>query len=280
MSDRHTWPIGASSCYKGSIEPAVLQEYADSGIAYLELSTASLPYYTEVLDLPHKANGIVRDATTYGVTIQSIHLPFAPFTEIDLSSLDEQQRRYTLSVMRDLIAVAGDAGIGIAVIHPSGEPIAPADRGEALRHAQESLAELSAFAHRAGVRLAVENLPRTCLGNTAEEIAALLKAAPQLYACFDTNHCCFDPGQCAQQPNPAFIRALGGRLITLHVSDYDGYDEKHWLPGRGLNDWPALLAALEEIGYDGVFLYEISQENAGDLQRLKENHRQLCGLAD
>lgn len=271
MSNRRTWPLGASSCYKESIAPDVLQEYADNAIACMELSTAALPYYIETLDLLHKAKDIVRTVASYGVALQSIHLPFAPFEELDPSSADDGLRRHTLSVMRDLLAAAGDAGIGIAVIHPSGEPIAPADREEALCRSRESLIELSEYAYHAGVRLAVENLPRTCLGNVAEEITAFLAAAPHLYACFDTNHS-------LQQPNPAFIRALGDRLITLHVSDYDGVDEKHWLPGRGINDWEAILTALEEVGYDGAFTYEVSQKHCGDLIRLRENHRRLCGL--
>ena len=34
-------------------------------------------------------------------------------------------------------------------------------------------------------------------------------------------------------------------------------DEKHWLMGRGTIDWPTVVSALADIGYDGVFLFEV-----------------------
>jgi sugar phosphate isomerase/epimerase len=51
---------------------------------------------------------------------------------------------------------------------------------------------------------------------------------------------------------------VGEKIVTLHVSDYDGIDERHWLPGEGCIDWQALRAALCEVGYDGVWMYELS----------------------
>jgi hypothetical protein len=32
------------------------------------------------------------------------------------------------------------------------------------------------------------------------------------------------------------VRQLGDSLSTLHLSDYDGIDEKHELPGKGVLD--------------------------------------------
>ena len=43
----------------------------------------------------------------------------------------------------------------------------------------------------------------------------------------------------------------------MHVSDYDFVDERHLLPGEGLNDWPVIVSLLEDAGYDGPFLYEV-----------------------
>ncbi|MEC3880521.1 sugar phosphate isomerase/epimerase family protein [Parapedobacter sp. 10938] len=54
------------------------------------------------------------------------------------------------------------------------------------------------------------------------------------------------------------IRALGKRLKHVHIADGTGDAENHWLPcsGKGNNDWPAILAALDEAGYAGPFMYE------------------------
>ena len=67
---------------------------------------------------------------------------------------------------------------------------------------------------------------------------------------------------------------MGGRIITLHVSDYDFVDERHLLPGEGKNPWGEILRALEEVGYDGRFTYEV---RAGNGAAVAENFRWLMG---
>ena len=54
-----------------------------------------------------------------------------------------------------------------------------------------------------------------------------------------------------------FVHRIGKKIITLHVSDYDFVNERHWLPGEGKNDWQAIYKALQEIEYNGVWLYEL-----------------------
>ena len=54
-----------------------------------------------------------------------------------------------------------------------------------------------------------------------------------------------------------FIRHFGEKIITMHVSDFDHIKERHWLPGEGKNDWQKILRSLIDVGYNGVWLYEI-----------------------
>ena len=126
--------------------------------------------------------------------------------------------------------------------------------------------------------MAVEPLPRTCLGNTLAEMALLLEGLPEDRAgiCLDVNHA--NVGQSLE----AFIARLGARIWTLHISDNDGVDEKHWLPGEGVIDWRALLRALRRAGYGGPFLYEVSRgEKALDarLAEFGDNYRLLMADA-
>ena len=77
-------------------------------------------------------------------------------------------------------------------------------------------------------------------------------------AVFDTNHALFED-------NADFIDALtagGIKIHTLHISDYfrdaaGVLDERHVLPGEGINDWDAIIAALERHGYSGPVMYEV-----------------------
>jgi sugar phosphate isomerase/epimerase len=54
-----------------------------------------------------------------------------------------------------------------------------------------------------------------------------------------------------------YINDVGNTIVTTHISDYDFKDERHWLPGEGKIDWQKLLGALKNIGYSGVWLYEM-----------------------
>ena len=53
---------------------------------------------------------------------------------------------------------------------------------------KNSLNELADFAAERGAVIAVEDLPRTCLGNCADEMLEILEANEKLRVCFDTNH--------------------------------------------------------------------------------------------
>ena len=113
-----------------------------------------------------------------------------------------------------------------------------------------------------------ENLPRTCLCRTSDEMLRFLRDIPALRVVFDTNHS-------LKEDNAHYIRAVGEKIVTLHVSDYDFIDEKHWLPLEGKNDWEAILTALEEVGYAGRFLYEL--RSGYTYEQVAENYRRLLG---
>ena len=58
-------------------------------------------------------------------------------------------------------------------------------------------------------------------------------------------------------PVPDYIRYFGNRIKMLHLHDNDGINDQHLIPGFGYIDWPAVFDALEEIGYDGYYNYEL-----------------------
>jgi len=183
-----------------------------------------------------------------GVNIFSAHLPFGWLW--DPSDLDPSALEKALQRFKGLLDWIDAQGIPLAVLHASFEPIPPEERPARLQTAARSIAELSAYAKERGVALAVENLPRTCLGNTAAETLALAEGAAGV--CFDANHLLIES-------HAAFLAAAGPRVITTHFSDYDFADERHWFPGAGAIDWPALLRDLNAAGYTGRYIFELGE---------------------
>ena len=238
------YKIGVSSCGFLLTEEN-FKLLSESKIDVIEISMPTECYddinYSEVETLSKK----------YNVGLWSYHLPFYPFAEIDLSSTDKSVRESTIKYQTELIAKATNIGIKNFVVHASGEPIEDGEREEKLNCAEDSLDKLAEIAHKMGAVIAVEDIPRTTLGNSSDEIKRLISANDKLRVCFDTNHLLGE--DCVE-----FIRKIGDKIITVHISDYDFVNEKHWLPGEGGIDWQKMLAAFKEVGYSGPWLYEMN----------------------
>lgn len=56
---------------------------------------------------------------------------------------------------------------------------------------------------------------------------------------------------------PEFIRFFGNRIKVLHLHDNGGFYDQHLIPKAGNIDWPEVFKALDDIGYDGVYNFEL-----------------------
>ena len=167
----------SSSAY--ALNDETLGKLRESGLEAIEVSEG----YDGSLALDY--GELARISQKHGIKLWSFHLPFFPFKKIDISSLDKELRDNALALYTELIGRATDIGIDKFVLHPSGEPIADADREERIKYSMQSLDAIAELAHRHGARIAVEDLPRSCLGNTAEELSRLISANDKLRVCFD-----------------------------------------------------------------------------------------------
>ena len=233
--------IGLSTCGK-PFDEALFRGYRQAGIDVMEVSLDKEG--CDAFDFRQAR----RLSAAYEVPLWSFHLPFMPFEQIDISHPALAGK--TVPYLSEMIRRGGQIGIEKFIIHPSGEPIDEADRDARLSTAMESLAALARVAAENGAVMAVENLPRTCLGRDSSDILRLLAADDRLRVCFDTNHL-------LRETHGNFVKAVGEKIVTTHVSDYDFIDEKHWLPGEGKVDWPTLTQLLKNAGYGGVWLYEV-----------------------
>jgi sugar phosphate isomerase/epimerase len=185
------------------------------------------------------------------ILINSVHAPFSQ--KVDISRCDVGGQEYAIVEISKSMEMAKQLGAKILVVHASAEPIEQTERAERLSQSSWGLATLAKMAEASGVKIAVELLPRTCLGNTAEELMQLVEAYPHelVGICLDTNHLA-DASKL-----PEYVKILQHRLITTHISDYDDIDEKHWMPFCGVVDWGAFANALDEVKYHGAFIYEV-----------------------
>lgn len=196
----------------------------------------------------------------------------------DFSLLDEAAYAKAMAHLHSGLDLAIELNAPILIVHASGEPIAPEDRERRIEQCRRGLADLGGRCRNVGKRVAVELLPRTCLGNTVEELLRILDGLDERIfgICLDTNHL-----MDRYRTLPDDVRRLGHRLIALHLSDYDGVDEKHQPPGKGVVEWKAFMGALREIGYAGPFNYECLPDGdtpAARVRCLEENFDWLSRL--
>jgi sugar phosphate isomerase/epimerase len=200
---------------------------------------------------------------TSGVEVRTIHADFGG--SIDISALDQPIRSAGIQAFGTALNLATRMGAQTVIVHPSSEPITNEARTRRMAKAKSSIMTISDMANNVGCRIALELLPRTCLGHSVEELLSLLDAVDPGIAgvCLDTNHLMDDFTSL-----PVVVRNLGPRLLTLHCSDYDGVDEKHWPPGRGVINWQDFLRALRDVDFSGSFNYEATLDGQTPAERL------------
>lgn len=236
--------VGLSTNGK-EINEELFRSYARGGVGQMELAMSAPQWY----EINFKEIG--KWAGEYGVNLWSMHLPFGygagtPFDPSEPEFCDETVQRHG-----ELMKKGADIGIDKFVIHASLENIDDDHRRMRMDCAKDSMARLAKIARDSGVTVAVEALPRTCLGRISAEMAELTGVDDSLRVCFDTNHIMLED-------NADYIRKVGDKIITLHVSDFDYIRERHWLPGEGEVDWRGVLDALSDVGYGGVWMYEVA----------------------
>lgn len=237
------------------ISESLFRDFSLNGVEAAEISISSNKI--EQIDFLN----IKRLAEKHNIKLWSFHLPFSPFDTLDISNPEIAEQ--TVSLFKKYIQKANEAGIKIFVVHPGGEPIKDTDRENRIECAKKSLYELAEYASDLNCVIAVENLPRTCLGNCSKEILELSSVHKKLRVCCDTNHL-------LQESVNDFIYKIGDKIVTVHISDCDFINERHWLPGEGKIDWVAVISAFETIGYDGCWLYEVDFATPWSIKRNRD----------
>ncbi|WP_408898289.1 sugar phosphate isomerase/epimerase family protein [Nocardioides sp. R1-1] len=126
----------------------------------------------------------------------------------------------------------------------------PAQRAEAYDEWRGHLAPVVDHAAARGVRIGIEPLNRyeTSLVNTVDQALEALGPllGPHLGLALDTYHLNIEERSSADA-----VRRAGRSLLHLQVCGSD-----RGAPGGDQTDWPALLAALDEVGYEGPLTIE------------------------
>ena len=173
-------------------------------------------------------------------------------------------------------------GITAAVLHAGGGRAL--DDAERFSRRAEALRRLTGHLRGTDMSICLENLCSPLDPRTAAELNALIDAVggANLGICLDTGHLHLAAAAGAGDPTQgAFIRAAGSRLKALHIADNDTSGDQHLLPfGCGTVDWQDVMRGLREVGYSGLFNFEVPGERRAPLSVRREKLRYARALSD
>ncbi len=241
-----------------SLEQAVAA-VAATGFKHIELGGDAI---SEWIADPARVRRVVEAA---GLAISSLH---SPETGWDNGNADPTARAASLQAAADSLSCAAEMGCRVVIIHPNKPPTedqAPFTAetfADYWARSRESLAYLAEQSRIAGVRIAVENMPARGLprpGATMGQIIELIhNLGEHVGICLDAGHSNTNGISAAREATEA-----GEHLFAVHIQDNDGAgDDQHIMPGLGTTDWPALLAALDNMNYAGPRTFEVLRGDA------------------
>ena len=225
--------------------------FADKEWRELELSTEHGAALLERGDPAATGEAFRRYASDRGVSFPQGHL----WIECDIVT-DDTARLDDLKRWLDLFV---GVGVSAGVLHPGGggwlREGRPVEEVDAKR--TESLAALADHLKGTGLDVCLENMAaKTAM---AGELIAIIESTGRehLAICLDTGHLNVAGGSQGD-----FIREAGPLLKALHIANTEGERDQHLMPyGRGKVAWGEVATALKEIGYAGLYTFEIPGEN-------------------
>jgi hexulose-6-phosphate isomerase len=80
-------------------------------------------------------------------------------------------------------------------------------------------------------------------------------------------------------PPAEWIRKLGKRMAKFDFKGYKHDKDKPWVKiGEGDEDWPEVLKALGEVGYDGWATSEVGGGGRKELEDISKRMDRVLGL--
>lgn len=175
-----------------------------------------------------------------------------------LGSFEPAARATAIADLKVLLTTIAEAG-GLGIVSPNAFGVfslklppftPPRSQQESRRLLVEALVELGEHAVSAGTTLFLEPLNRyeDYLVNTLADAVSVVEevGSPGVAVIADTYHMSIEEADCA-----ASIEAAGAHIQHVQLGDSNRLE-----PGAGHYDWPATLAALDRIGFDGWLAME------------------------
>jgi sugar phosphate isomerase/epimerase len=244
--------------------PDKLAFFHASGWTCLELSTEDIEELSAQSDPQPRIEATKSALERLGITMPQAHA----FLHADVAHPDEKRRKTDLRTLQQHLDFCAKLSVENVVIHPGGRGYTTDEElSRVFALNVEAFTLLGNQAGELGLKIGIENMfappgrNTRVFGSSVAELLDLIAAvdSPALGITFDTSH-----ANVEKLDLGAAIREFGDLLCCTHISDNDGSDDHHRIPGFGTIDWHAVMSAFRDIGYDGILNLEIPGDSHPD----------------
>ena len=249
--------IGISSMALFKYRPAdALKRASELGFSAWEIMLEGSHFqndYTEVKEL----------ADSYGIEL-FVH---APFSDLNIASLNEGIRKETLSQVFWAIETADFLESGLVTFH-SGRPspVSMSFRDAAWEKNLESISEIVRFGSDFDLKLCLENMPNFPGAFCCEidDVRSILDANPELGLTLDIAHA----HTCGDEIE--FIKNFKDKMLHVHLHDNSRDNDSHSAVGEGDIDFRGVMSHLKDFTGCGIIEAKSEAGASQSMQKFEE----------
>ncbi|MBO4359918.1 MAG: sugar phosphate isomerase/epimerase [Eubacteriaceae bacterium] len=183
---------------------------------------------------------------SFGLYLEHAHLPYFG---IDVLWGDDLKAKAFTDNCISLVKTAAEGNIRTLVMHTCEIESPDPSRYPLLL---ENMKRIAGCCAESGVRLAVENLGKTC---PASDIIRDLSGNEYVGLCFDSGH-----NNAVRENDFSLLRDFKDRVFALHIHDNNGKEDQHFLPMSDdcTVNWKMFMEAINSTSFEGSLMLESS----------------------
>jgi L-ribulose-5-phosphate 3-epimerase len=182
-----------------------------------------------------------------------------------LSHPDEKVRREGLEGLQQALKDAKRYGASSVLLVPGVVDNKTVSYDDCFKRSVVEIRKAVPLAEELGVKIAIENVWNNFITEPKQAIAFLDEInSPQVGWHFDIGNVV------KYSPPETWVPVLGKRILKLHIKEFSkvkGFGVKFF---EGDNNWPAIMKALDEVGYQGWGISEQPGDQSKNAEAIKD----------
>jgi protein FrlC len=251
----HTWPYASNPTWLPAYTlEETIKRVKKIGYDAIEIGAASPHVFPPTLSAQRRKD-LGQMLKDYEMVLAAMLPAHGGGPGNNVASPIPEERRWAIDHYKDMVQLTADWG-GKRLICLPGWFIFGTTYRQAWDWARDAIQEIARFAQDFGVEIVIEPTPEDSnIVNTCDNTIDMMKdvGEPNVKLMFDAHHVIME-----KEVMSDYAYAMGTDLVHIHASDNERLP-----PGMGRGDWPALIDALHETGFDGYLSMECGFHQRG-----------------